>query len=106
MAYTLQDKCHEDLYGNYAGKREDVMKTLTGTLTASIAWALPALASGRANDEGGSILIVLFFGFGALVLVTQLFPGVGLFAVILRELLTGARRKSSAAAGKAGGNPD
>ena len=81
------------------------MKTLTGTLTASIAWALPALAAGPVHDEGGGFLVVLFFGFGALILVTQLFPGVGLFAVMLRELLTGARRKGSAAAGKAGGNP-
>jgi hypothetical protein len=101
MAHTLQDKRHKHLYGKRADVWEELMKTLAGTLIALPDWALPALATGQTHDEGGSLLIVLFFGFGAVILVSQLLPGMGMFTLMLRELLTGTRRKHVAAAGKA-----
>jgi hypothetical protein len=104
MARPLQDKGQEQLYYNRAVAREDVMKTLTRTLIASLAWAMPALAAGQVHEEGGSFMIVLFLGFGALILAFQLFPGLALFAVMLKEMVTGAHKKGTvAAAGKATG---
>jgi len=70
------------------------MKTLTKSLIASLAWAMPALAAGQVHDEGGSVMVVLFLGFGALIVVFQLFPGLALFTVMLKEILTGSRKKA------------
>jgi hypothetical protein len=78
------------------------MKTLTRTLIASLAWAMPALAAGQVRDEGRSFLMVLFLGFGALILVSQLLPGLALFAVTLKEIVTGAcKKRTITAAGEA-----
>jgi hypothetical protein len=71
------------------------MKTFFKTLIASLAWAMPALAASQADEEGGSVMLVLFLGFGALILVFQLFPGLALFAVMFKEILTGTRRKGT-----------
>ena len=72
------------------------MRTLIGTLIATLACAMPALAAGQLKEEGG-IMIVLFLGFGALILVSQLFPGVALFTVMLKEIFTGSRKKAAVA---------
>jgi len=77
------------------------MKTVARALIASIAWAMPALAAGRVHEEGGSVMIVLFLGFGALILAFQLIPGLAMFGVMLREIVTGTRRKGTAAADEA-----
>lgn len=74
------------------------MKTLAKALIALLAGAMPALAAVQVHDEGGSVLTVLFLGFGALILVFQLFPGLALFAVMLKEIFTGARKKGTVAA--------
>ena len=79
------------------------MKTLTKSLIASVAWAMPALAAGQTHDEGGSLMMVLFLGFGALILVFQLFPGLALFTVMLKEILTGTRRKAPLGGAESGG---
>jgi hypothetical protein len=97
VAHTLQGKRQEHVYDNRADAREDVMKTVTRTLIASLAWAMPALAAGQVHEEGGSVMIVLFLGFGALILAFQLFPGLAMFAVMLKEILTGTRRKRTVA---------
>ncbi len=74
------------------------MRTLIRTLIATLACAMPALAAGQVKGEEGSIMIILFLGFGALIVVFQLFPGVALFTVILKEIITGSRRKAAVAA--------
>jgi len=104
MARPLQDKGQENVDYNRADAREDVMKTITSTLIASLAWAMPVMAAGQAHEEVGSVMIILFLGFGALILAFQLFPGLAMFTVMLKEIVTGARRKGTVtAAGKAGG---
>jgi len=74
------------------------MRTVIRTLFALVASTMPALAAGQLKEEGGSIMIVLFFGFGALILVSQLFPGLALFTVMLKEIFTGSRKKGAVAA--------
>ncbi len=74
------------------------MKTFIRTLIASLAWAMPALAAGQVKEDGSSFMVVLFLGFGALIVVFQLFPGVALFTVMLKEIITGSRRKGAVTA--------
>ena len=75
------------------------MRTLIGTFITILACAMPALAAGPAN-ENGSVLILLFIGFGVLILVSQLFPGVALFAVMFKEIFTGSGKKTVASSAK------
>jgi hypothetical protein len=72
------------------------MRTFIRTIIATLACAMPALAAGRVEEEG-SIMMVLFLGFGALIIVSQLFPGVMLFTVMFKEIFTGSRKKTAAA---------
>ena len=74
------------------------MRTVIRTLIALVASTMPALAAGQLREEGGSIMLVLFFGFGALILVSQLFPGLSLFTIMLKEIFTGSRKKGAVAA--------
>jgi hypothetical protein len=74
------------------------MRTFIRTIIALLVCAaMPALAAGQVQEEG-SIMMVLFLGFGALIIVSQLFPGVSLFAVMLKEIITGSRKKAAVAA--------
>jgi len=84
-------------YRNRETEKEDAMKTFIRTIIAMLVCAMPALAAGRVQEEG-SIMMVLFLGFGALIIVSQLFPGVSLFAVMLKEIITGSRKKAAVAA--------
>lgn len=50
----------------------------------------PALATAQVAkvEGGGGIVVWLFLGFGALIIVFQLFPGLALFAVMLKEIFS------------------
>ncbi|HLO27423.1 MAG TPA: hypothetical protein VK187_15065 [Geobacteraceae bacterium] len=74
------------------------MKTLIRTLLASLAWVMPALAAGQVKEDEGSLMIILFLGFGALIIAFQLFPGMAMFTVMLKEIITGSRKKGPVAA--------
>ena len=76
------------------------MKTLLRTLTATLAWVVPALAANGSEPQGNGLLIVLFLGFGALIVVFQLVPGLVLFVTMVKELFTPAPKKAAATASK------
>jgi hypothetical protein len=76
------------------------MKTLLRTLTATLALVVPALAANGSEPEGSGLLIILFFGFGALIVVFQLVPGLVLFVTMVKELFTPAPKKATATASK------
>jgi len=76
------------------------MKTLLRTLTATLAWVVPALAANGSEAEGSGLLIILFLGFGALIVVFQLVPGLVLFVTMVKELFTPAPKKAAATAAK------
>ena len=69
------------------------MNTLVKALLAVLLAVVPALASG--GKEGGevSFLVVLFFAFGALILVFQMVPGLVLFTTMIKELFTRAPKR-------------
>lgn len=70
------------------------MMTLILTATA----VSPSLAAAAPADKGGSLLLTLFIGFFALIVVFQLVPACLLFVGILKGLFSkkhGAEQKSS-----------
>jgi len=71
------------------------MKTFMATLLATIGWVPTALAATGAVVKGTSILIILFIGFVALIVVFQFIPGLVLFLSMLRGLFTTSPKKVS-----------
>jgi hypothetical protein len=67
------------------------MKTMMKTLAAIIVGATPALASSDPETTGSSLLVFIFLGFGALIVVLQLIPSMLLFGPMLKGLFGGAQ---------------
>jgi hypothetical protein len=63
------------------------MKRTMTTLGALTAWATPAIAAGGVETEGISLITILLLGFGALIVVGQLIPGLVLFCGIIKGML-------------------
>jgi hypothetical protein len=55
-------------------------------ITSLMTIASPALAFGDTKPEGAGILLYLFFGFGFLIMVFQLIPGLILFRALVKAL--------------------
>lgn len=72
------------------------MKTTIRTLTAILALSSPALAASSADSEGNGLLVTLFLGFGALIIVFQLLPGLILFGSMLKGLFTKQAKETPA----------
>lgn len=68
------------------------MKIMMTVLTVATVWAIPALASQDAETAGGSLLVLLFLGFGALIVVLQLIPSLVLFVSMFKGLFFSAGR--------------
>ena len=66
------------------------MKIVMTILTAVMVEATPALASGDPEATGTSLLVLLFLGFGALIVAFQLIPSVVLFSSMLKGLFGSA----------------
>jgi hypothetical protein len=72
------------------------MKAILTTLAVTLATVTPALAADANTAKGSSILLILFLGFGALIVVFQFIPGMVLFFSMLKGLFTAAPKKVSA----------
>ncbi len=66
------------------------MKIIMTTLTDVMAESTPALAFKDPETMGISLLVLLFLGLGALIIVFQLMPGLLLFGSMLRGLFSKA----------------
>ena len=75
------------------------MRVLISTIAALLVTVSQVMASGGGNAEPVSFLMILFLGFGALILVFQLFPAVVLFIGMLKGIMAPATKKDEAAAG-------
>ena len=64
------------------------MKLKTAILTAIMLTATPALASSDMETGGTSLLVLLFLGFGALIIACQLVPSLMLFCSMLKGLFS------------------
>jgi hypothetical protein len=76
------------------------MKHTMTTLGALMAATTPALAFGGPESAGTGVLVPLFMGFGVLIVVCQLIPGMALFWSILKTLFGKATRETALAAGR------
>jgi len=74
------------------------MRVLTSTIAALLVTVSQVMASVGINAEPLSLLAILFMGFGALILVFQVFPAVVLFIGIVKGLLAPAVKKDKTAA--------
>ncbi len=66
---------------------------LQGALTFGVAGT--ALAAGAVESGGGGLMIALFLGFVAVIVVFQTIPSLILFFLVVRELLTGRPRTAA-----------
>jgi hypothetical protein len=64
------------------------MKLRTAILTAIMLTTTPVLASGDMEIAGTSLLVLLFLGFGALIIACQLVPSLMLFCSMLKGLFS------------------
>lgn len=71
------------------------MKTLTRAL-AGLAAATPAFAAAGNEAGGGGMLLYLFIGFAALIVVFQAVPSLVLFGTMLKEIFSIALGKIGA----------
>jgi hypothetical protein len=72
------------------------MKAILTTLAVTLATVTPALAANANAAKGSSILLIIFLGFGALIVVFQFIPGMVLFFSMLKGLFTATPKKASA----------
>jgi hypothetical protein len=74
------------------------MRVLISTIAALLVTVTQVCASGGDAAEPLSFLVILFMGFGALILVFQLFPAAVLFVGIIKGILAPADKKDEATA--------
>jgi hypothetical protein len=76
------------------------MKRTIATMGILAATGTPALASGGPETMETSLFVILFLGFGALVILVQLIPAVTLFISTLRALFGKAAGETRPATGR------
>ena len=74
------------------------MRVLISSIAALLVTVTQVLAAGGGSSEPVSILMIAFMGFGALILVFQIFPAVVLFIGMIKGLLAPAVKKEGTAA--------
>jgi hypothetical protein len=74
------------------------MRVIISTIAALLVTVSQVMASGGSSAEPLSLLAILFMGFGALILVFQVFPAVVLFIGMVKGLMAPAVKKDEAAA--------
>jgi hypothetical protein len=71
------------------------MKRTMTTLGTLMMGATPVMASTGQETTGTSMMVILFLGFGAVVVVCQLIPGVILLGSMLKGLFGKAEHKAN-----------
>ena len=66
------------------------MRALLSAMTAVFGWVTPALAATGGAVQGVSIILILFIGFAALIIVLQFIPGLALFFSMVKGLFRAA----------------
>ncbi len=73
------------------------MKTIVKNMFVTLIASSPAFAAAGTEPEGNGLMVILFLGFGALIIVFQLIPALMLFL----SMVKGIFRKPTFAGGKA-----
>ena len=90
---TSKVKRQYSVTGMISEGKEEAMKLIT-VLTAIMVKATPALASSGQETMGTSLLVLLFLGFGVLIVVCQLIPSLVLFCSMLKGLFDSAAKNT------------
>lgn len=90
---TTKVKRQYSVTGMISEGKEEAMKLIT-VLTAIMVKATPALASSGQETMGTSLLVLLFLGFGVLIVVCQLIPSLVLFCSMLKGLFDSAAKNT------------
>ncbi len=75
-----------------------VIRNFVSMLLVSVSLATSSSAASASDTQGGSLLLMLFIGFFALIVVFQLVPAVLLFVGIIKGLFShehGVEQKNS-----------
>lgn len=75
-------------------------RTITMAIASILGFASFAFAASGAEDEGSGVLLILFIGFGSIVVALQFIPGIVMFYSMLKGVLTPAAKENSAVANK------
>ncbi len=67
---------------------KNMIRNCIATLFLSVTVVSTAVAAGATAEKGGSLLLTMFIGFFALIVVFQLVPACLLFAGILKGLFS------------------
>jgi hypothetical protein len=78
--------------GMITREKEEAMKRITMILAAILLTTTPVLASSGQEVGGTSLLVLLFLGFGALIVVCQMVPSLMLFCSMLKGLFGSAAK--------------
>jgi hypothetical protein len=78
--------------GLISERKEEAMKLITAILTAIMLTTAPVLASSGQETMGTSLLVLLFIGFGALIVVCQMIPSLMLFCSMIKGLYDSAAK--------------
>ena len=74
------------------------MKNIVKLVIAGLVFSCSAaFASGRGDAGGGSLLVYLFLGFGALIIAFQMVPGLILFFSMMKGIFSREPKKSAVA---------
>lgn len=76
------------------------MKTIIKNTVMMLSLSSPALAAGGTEAAGNGFLVILFLGFGALIIVFQLIPGLMLFGSMIKGLFCKPTKTAVLAGGK------
>ena len=90
----LKVKRQYSVTGMISEGKEEAMKLIITVLTAIMVKATPALASSGQETVGTSLLVLLFLGFGVLIVVCQLIPSLVLFCSMLKGLFDSATKNT------------
>jgi hypothetical protein len=72
------------------------MRVLNSTIIALLLTATQALAYGEGSTgEGLSFMMILFMGFGAVILVFQIFPALILFCGMVKGIVSATKREKA-----------
>ena len=71
------------------------MRTLIRSILVTLAWVVPALAAEGGAANGSSLLLILFLGFAALIIVFQFIPGLVLLFSMLKGIFTSTPKKAA-----------
>ena len=77
------------------------MKTIVKHLFVTLSASSPAFAAAGAEPGGNGLMVILFLGFGALIIVFQLIPALMLFVSMVKGLFRKPTKAAAFAAGKA-----